>query len=66
MALLYYLPIAYFVKLLMVAAIHDFVVFFADVVTHGTAVVPAIVMLMELLKVIFTRGIASLADLKFA
>lgn len=50
----------------MVTAIYDFVSF-ADVVTHDTAVVTASVMLMELLKVIVTRGIvASLADLKFA
>jgi len=51
----------------MVTAIHDFVVFFADVVTHGTAAVMASAILMELLKVTVTRGIvASLADLKFA
>lgn len=61
-----YSPTSHFIKLLMITAIHEFVVFFADVVTHGTAVVTASVMLMELLKVIVTRGIAaSLADLKF-
>jgi len=51
----------------MVTAIHDFVVFFADVVTRDTALVTASVMLMKLLKVIVTRGIvASLTDLKFS
>jgi len=43
------------------------IVFFADFVILGTAVVTASVILMELLKVIIRRGIAaSLADLKFA
>jgi hypothetical protein len=40
---------------------------FANVVTYGTAVVTASVILKELLKVTVTCGIvASLADLKFA
>jgi hypothetical protein len=55
MARLCYSPISHFIKLLMVTAIHDFVVFFADVATHGTAVVTASVMLMGLLKVVLLR-----------
>jgi len=51
MALLCISPTLHFIKLLTVTAIHDFAVFFADVVTHGTAVVTATVMLMELMKV---------------
>jgi hypothetical protein len=51
----------------MITAIRDIVVFFADLGTHGTAVVTASVVLTELEKVTITRGIvASLADLIFA
>jgi hypothetical protein len=51
----------------MVTSIHDIVVFFADFVTYGTAVVTASVIFMGLLKVTVTRGIvATFADLILA
>jgi hypothetical protein len=57
----------YKIILLIVTAIHAIVVFFTDLETHGTAMVTASVMLMEILKVTVTRGnVVSPADLIFA